>query len=366
VSNPPQKNAQDAEEPDQDRRKHRGQISFWQSQSNPMILFCAVIVTFAVTFLAGLATVMILKPPLTQSNQPSNSQASSPGSGLSATPQTQPPSQPQPLLGNDRFVTSSAPSPLSSTQSPIRDMPTLPPENQPSYHPRLDITHANRQTILATMPPNSIALTFDDGPDLIYTTQILEKLRKYNVKATFFLVGFRVREHCGVVQQVVAEGHELGNHTFTHPRLPELSLQAQKKEIEDTQTAITQCVGAVHRPRWFRAPYGRQNSITFSILSQLGLSSALWSIDTRDWNLDSNSQIIADSVLQARGQDIVVMHDGLEANEKYRHLQSATTRDATIGSLDLFLTEMQAKGFKFVTLSQALLPNRSNPVSLAQ
>jgi peptidoglycan-N-acetylglucosamine deacetylase len=228
--------------------------------------------------------------------------------------------------------------------------------------PRIDITLANRETQLAQMLPQSVALTFDDGPDPTYTPQVLAKLRQYQIKATFFLVGMRVQQHCPMVQQIVAEGHELGNHSFTHPRLPELPLATQAQEIQQTQQAIQQCVGVAHLPRWFRAPYGRQNRDTFVALQQLGLSSALWSMDTRDWNQETSSQMIAEQIRQTQGQEIVVMHDGLEANPKYRHPASATTRAATIGSLDLFLADLQAKRLRFVTLSQAFAAPKPDPV----
>jgi peptidoglycan-N-acetylglucosamine deacetylase len=214
-----------------------------------------------------------------------------------------------------------------------------------------NITFDNRSFWLARMPNRAITLTFDDGPNPEYTPQILNKLRQANVKATFFLVGSRVKQHCSVVQQIVAEGHELGNHTYTHPYLTKLSRAQQTQEIADTQEIIYRCVGI--KPLWFRAPYGDQNKATLNLINKLGLNSALWSIDTRDWDRTTTNRNIADAVLASSGNDIVIMHDGTEANPKFKHPRSAIDRKQTIAALDLFLQQIQARGIRFVTMSNA-------------
>jgi peptidoglycan-N-acetylglucosamine deacetylase len=360
------------DEPNQLGHETSGDPDFYffrRSKSKNVIFLSATISAFVTTLCLVMGYLVFFKQPQPQNNPVAES-------GTPPQPSTLPttsPTPPVPPQGPVRFWTSTAPSPVqpnAPTSGQTQPTPQAgipyglpqPPLNQP----RVDITFTNRQSLLAQMSPNTIALTFDDGPDPIYTLQILEKLRQYQAKATFFLIGSRVRQHCAIVRQLVMEGHELGNHTFTHPRLTELSADAQAKEIWDTQVVVNQCVGSAYLPRWFRSPYSRQNSSTFAVLNQLGLSSALWSIDTRDWHQDFDSQTIASSILQAQGQDIVIMHDGLEANPKYHHAKSATTRTATVASLDLFLQKMQLQGFQFVTLSQAFQQKaRASSVSLS-
>lgn len=336
-------------------------------------LFCLVSSSFMTIGIGYLVLSTQGQPQANQTPKPSPNQA----------PQALSPQTPVPIASASHPISTLSPQPLASPPTPT---PTLPPPlptsiavlpspspilpsttgsplaPAPTNQPRLDITFANRRTTLAQMAPKSIALTFDDGPDPTYTLQVLAKLRQYGAKATFFLVGKRVQPHCAIIRQIVSEGHELGNHTFTHPRLTELSTAAQRQEIADTQTAIQTCVGAAYVPRWFRSPYGRQDQSTLKIVHQLGLSSVLWSIDPMDWHSAATGSTIASDILQAKGRDVVVMHDGLEANPNFLHPKSASTRVATVASLDLFLSKMQAEGFQFVTLSHAFQPNQ---ISLA-
>lgn len=228
----------------------------------------------------------------------------------------------------------------------------LPPDF-PSKN-RTDITFVNIKAKISTIPLKTIALTFDDGPSPEYTFRVLEKLHKYNVKATFFLVGYRVEENCSLVKLIINEGHEIGNHTYDHPFLTDLTEDQQYLEITRTQKSISECLGNdQYRPIWFRPPYGSTNSATFDILKKLGLNSIVWSIDTVDWRNTSTPKSIADLILGSKGQDIVLMHDATDANPNFINPKSAKTRDATIASLDLFLDKMQSDQLKFVRLSDA-------------
>ena len=218
---------------------------------------------------------------------------------------------------------------------------------------RIDITFNNRNSWIATMPNRTMVLTFDDGPSPDYTPRILEKLRKHNVKATFFLVGYRVKQHCDLVHRIIQEGHELGNHTFSHPYLTKLSPKLQYKEIDKTQKVIRNCVGDAYVPKWFRAPYADQNQITLNILKELNLSSSIWSVDTNDWRITSTSKTIAKAVIASNGKGIVLMHDGTEPNPEFNHPEAAFNRNATVNALDLFLEPMISDNILFVNLSSA-------------
>ncbi len=125
------------------------------------------------------------------------------------------------------------------------------------------------------------ALTFDDGPDDRYTLQILDILKKYNVKATFFLIGQKAKAHPDVVKRIVQEGHAIGNHTWSHPDLDKIGTVKVMEEISKTQDELASIIG--YRPTLFRPPYGAVNPADLQAISDMGLSIVNWSVDTRDW-----------------------------------------------------------------------------------
>jgi peptidoglycan/xylan/chitin deacetylase (PgdA/CDA1 family) len=229
--------------------------------------------------------------------------------------------------------------------------PTQPKTNQPY----IDISWSNRENVATKMPEKSIALTFDDGPHPDYTPQVLDILKKYNIKATFFLVGKRVEARCDLVRRIVQEGHEIGNHTYTHPFLTKTSPQAQQTELEKTQQVLENCIG--YRPRWFRAPYGDQSEATLKIAHDVGLNTALWTVDTEDWSVEATTQKITTAGLQSQGKDIILMHDSTEATvdfaHNFQHPKAAKTRSATVNALIPMIEQFQSQNMVFVTMSQA-------------
>lgn len=153
-----------------------------------------------------------------------------------------------------------------------------------------------------------IAVTFDDGPDPIYTPQILDILKTYGVTATFFLVGERIERHKGLVRQIVEEGHELGNHSFTHPSFDHLSWKEAVEEIERTQSLFHAITG---RPcRLFRPPFGK-----LCVGSVLGawmtrLTCVMWSIDLKDFQATSSGEILAALQCQPLQSGDVLLYHG--------------------------------------------------------
>jgi endo-1,4-beta-xylanase len=151
-----------------------------------------------------------------------------------------------------------------------------------------------------------VALTFDDGPNS-NTTTLLGTLRNAGVRATFFNVGTNARNNPSLVAAESAAGMWIGNHSWTHPHLTQLSSAQMASEISQTQTAIQQAGGGA--PRLFRPPYGETNATLRSVEAQYGLTEVLWSVDSQDWNGASTSQIVqAAGTLQAGG--VILMHDG--------------------------------------------------------
>jgi peptidoglycan-N-acetylglucosamine deacetylase len=187
-----------------------------------------------------------------------------------------------------------------------------------------------------------IAMTFDDGPSPETTPRLLEILKQRNIKATFFMIGQNAQSNPAIVQRILAEGHEIGNHSWTHPQLSKLSDDRVTEEITKTQTAIKNACG--YTPVLLRPPYGaitaRQKEW---IEKQFGLSVIIWSVDPFDWKRPGASVIEQRILAGARPGAIVLSHD--------IHKQTVDAMPATLDAL-------AAKGFKFVTVSQLIAMNK--------
>lgn len=216
-----------------------------------------------------------------------------------------------------------------------------------------NLTIKNKSIFLNSMKPKSIALTFDDGPTNDYTVKILDILKKHNIKATFFVVGKRVKENCPVLQRIYQEGHEIGNHSYTHPYLTKISVAEQKQEITNTQTIINQCV-PYYQPQWFRAPYADQNTALLNTVHSLGLNTAQWTIDTNDWRKSSTTNTIIQQAISVNNSAVILMHDGANVNPNFPHPEESLTRDNTVKSIEEIVVNLKKRGFNFVTLSEAM------------
>ena len=183
-----------------------------------------------------------------------------------------------------------------------------------------------------------IALTFDDGPGP-YTAHLLDVLDQYGAKATFFLIGSKVSSQANVVRSIHARGHQLGNHSWSHPELPKLPVDQIAGEIDRTNDAIKQATGVT--PAILRPPYGAVNGVVLEQLRLRGMSSILWSVDTRDW-ADRNSDIVCSrAVAGARPGAVILMHD---------------IHQTSVGAVPCILSALKQQGYSFVTV-QGLLGN---------
>jgi peptidoglycan/xylan/chitin deacetylase (PgdA/CDA1 family) len=154
-----------------------------------------------------------------------------------------------------------------------------------------------------------VGLTFDDGPNGGTTTQLLNALRSAGVRGTFFNVGAKVAQNPALTRSQVDAGMWVGNHSWSHPHLTQMSSAQMSSELSRTQQALQQATGQT--PRLFRPPYGETNATLRSVEAQLGLTEVLWSVDSRDWNGASTGQIVqAASNLRAGG--VILMHDGYQ------------------------------------------------------
>ncbi len=177
-----------------------------------------------------------------------------------------------------------------------------------------------------------VALTFDDGPQTAVGNQIMNCLAAYGGKATFFVVGERCASRAAELQRMVAEGHEIGNHTYSHALLNKKSADVIRSQVDQGVAAITAASGVP--PALMRLPGGNQNS---TVLANVNYPMIQWSIDTRDWE-SRNTQSVVNIVLsQVRDGDIVLMH------ELY-----ATTGAA----VEQIVPELVNRGYQLVTVSE--------------
>ncbi len=187
-------------------------------------------------------------------------------------------------------------------------------------------------------PGKVIALTFDDGPGP-YTAQLLDILDQHGAKATFFLIGSKVSAQADVLRRIHVRGHQLGNHSWSHPELPKLPVDQIAGEIDRTNEAIKQATGI--KPTVMRPPYGAVNSAVLEQLRLRGMSSILWSVDTRDW-ADRNSDIVCSrAVAGAHPGAVILMHD---------------IHQTSVNAVPCILSALKQQGYSFVTV-QGLIGN---------
>lgn len=168
---------------------------------------------------------------------------------------------------------------------------------------------ASPSTAAANCSNGYVALTYDDGPNAGTTTSLINALTANGVRATFFNIGQKAQQNQSLVRAQQQAGMWIGNHSWTHPHLTQLSSAQMTSELSQTQQAIQQATGTA--PRLFRPPYGETNATLRSVESQLGLTEVLWSVDSQDWNGASTAQIVqAASSLQNGG--VILMHDGYQ------------------------------------------------------
>ena len=222
----------------------------------------------------------------------------------------------------------------NSTARKVANIPK-PPEPKPKPEP----TPAPATPAPAPTTGNKvIALTFDDGPGP-HTAHLLDILDQYGAKATFFLIGSKVSGQASIVRSIQARGHQLGNHSWSHPELPKLPVDQIAGEVDRTNEAIRQATGVT--PAILRPPYGAVNGAVLEQLRLRGMSSILWSVDTRDW-ADRNSDIVCSrAVAGARPGAIILMHD---------------IHQTSVGAVPCILSALKQQGYSFVTV-QGLLGN---------
>ena len=181
---------------------------------------------------------------------------------------------------------------------------------------------------------NLCSLTFDDGPHPTVTPRILDILRNEGVRATFFPIGNVAVRHPRIIRRIVQEGHEVGNHSMTHPNMRNLTTEEQRAQITETNRILAD-QGA--DPVLFRPPAGRWNNDTLKAVEQENMSPALWNVDTRDWLTRDAGKIMAQVEATGTIGSVVLMH---------------TTYNATAEALPRAIGLLRTRSCRFVTLSE--------------
>lgn len=183
-----------------------------------------------------------------------------------------------------------------------------------------------------------IAMTFDDGPSAALTPKLLDLLAAHHIKATFFVIGENVAEHPEIVARAAREGHEIGNHSWSHPNFGKMSDESVRRQLRQTDDAIKSATGK--RPMLMRPPYG---SITARekrwIHDEFGYDIILWDVDPYDWKRPGPAVVRARILKETRPGSIVLSHD---------------IHPGTIEAMPSTFDELEAKGFKFVTVSELI------------
>ncbi len=185
-----------------------------------------------------------------------------------------------------------------------------------------------------------IALTFDDGPHPQYTEQILSILREYGVKATFFTIGENVELYPDAFSEILRDGHEIGNHTFSHPHIQSKDTDELSNEIHKTEELLKNkgALGA----KIFRPPEGVLSDTVCQTAKQMGYSIILWTVDTKDWSHTPADSIVKGVTDVVKSGDIILFHDYIA--------KPSPTPDA----LRQLIPALLSKGYRFVTVSELI------------
>jgi len=196
-------------------------------------------------------------------------------------------------------------------------------------------------------PAKMVALTFDDGPSPKWTPQILEELKKQQVKATFFLLGKHVQAYPQVARMIVVQGCEVGNHTFSHQIIMNLSPEIIQKEIKSTEKAIQDATGVT--PVLFRPPKGWVTDKDKKIINRLGYETILWTLNSKDWVTFDDKYIVSFILKRIQPGDIILFHDsgGVFGSE-------GGNREETVKSVRMLVEKLKAQGYAVTTVSELL------------
>ena len=188
----------------------------------------------------------------------------------------------------------------------------------------------------------SIALTFDDGPDPVFTGQVLKVLRKHHASATFFLIGHHAEQYPKIAAQIVSDGNETGVHSYDHKALHHLPCSEVQNQVNKTYDIIYKATS--HKPVLFRPPFGFYNNSVLKAAGEKKMKMILWTpeADPKDYKNPGTSRIVKQLVRNAKPGMIILLHD------------SGRDRKQTVAAIDRVMTILEVKGYRFQTVSDIL------------
>ena len=187
-------------------------------------------------------------------------------------------------------------------------------------------------------PDKIVALTFDDGPHPVYTARVLDVLDRYQIRATFFMMGRNVERYPAVARQVLDRGHEIGNHSYSHPKLIFMSPQHVREEIERTDQLLRNI--GVPGEIYFRPPHASKFLVLPYVLTQMHKLSVLGDVDPEEWKERPAAVMTASILKQVKPGSIIGLHDPAGAE--------------TLRTLEDSVQALMARGYRFETVSQLL------------
>ena len=187
-----------------------------------------------------------------------------------------------------------------------------------------------------------VALTFDDGPDNFTTPQIVDILNKHHVPATFFLIGESIDKYPNICEKIIASGHQIANHSFSHARPTDISIDEMLNEFDKCHMLVDKI--SSQSKKYVRPPYGLVTEKQLASLENKGFNVIGWSIDSMDWYTDDKSEIIECVVDAIHPGAIVLMHS----------TGGSDNRQATLNALPIIIETLKEQGYSFVTIEQLL------------
>jgi peptidoglycan/xylan/chitin deacetylase (PgdA/CDA1 family) len=183
-----------------------------------------------------------------------------------------------------------------------------------------------------------VALTFDDGPHPLFTPLVLEVLRRYGVPATFFCVGLNAHAYPELVAQTADAGHQVANHTWSHPYLPDLRRDELLRQVDATNEALAKVTGGSNT--LVRPPYGARTPELLSWLAESGSTTVLWNVDANDWAAPGTDAVVDNVTSGVTGGSVVLMHD------------AGGDRSQTVEALPRIVEDLLARDYRLVTIDQ--------------
>ncbi|MDL2280482.1 polysaccharide deacetylase family protein [Selenomonadales bacterium OttesenSCG-928-I06] len=192
------------------------------------------------------------------------------------------------------------------------------------------------------------ALTFDDGPYSPYTEQILDLLKEKNVKATFFVLGYHAERNPEIIKRIVSEGHQLGNHSYTHLNFKKITREKVIEEINTTNKILFEITG--QNIKIMRPPYGGKNLNVLDTIENLGFKVVLWSAAGQDWANHGVNKTVEKTLREFKDGGIILLHDG-------DSLEPKEPREQTIEITKTLIDRLTAEGYSFLTIDELLALN---------